>query len=699
MKPLHHRVLFILITLTVFLVMPSIEPLNKVSAQTAAENNSILCIVSPPNASNYPNVALEIRAIDQNLNSIPGITAVDLQILDNQKPVPITSLVSNTAGIGADIYFVIDQGNRTNQAIVRAALRRFGEKFMVDGIDRVTIITTDIDTRRNNPRVYLPLTNSITDFIAAVNNLALESSSLYLPAYDAHAEALNQLRGDVSTGCTRPRYIISIMSDDELSSSEISKVSALAFQLRVPVHVVHVARNNLYTSSSSYEQLAASTYGLYEQVQSKKEGDFTELDPTIFSVIKNSRQSYSVQYRSQEGNSGSHTIHVQWAAFPQNNIYSTTEYTVTLLPPEITLTIPAEGSVIERKAAQNTGKIFLYDIETQTVQFQLEWPDGHPRSITTASLQIQSGVGTETVASITPSDTGTLSFEWDMREISAEGDNPIILQVTVVDELGFSSSSQPVNLLVRNTIPAAVINSVASPTLRYVLIGLGAVVLALIIIIIIFWKKLSKLASGGVVGQVVNQIRKTIVGGTRRGKPLAILKVVEGPSNVIGQELKVFTESVKLGRDPAQADFTFYSDTNSSISGLHARLEKVNSNWRIVAISKSNQETFIDGNAIPMLEPQALHDGQVIRLGYPAQQCVELEFHTENLPEPIHSSRRTKIQNDNDLTMRAEKNASAVQDKLDGETDFIMPVNNAKSQEKQENKDDYDDYFEQLRNR
>jgi len=699
MKSMYQRTTLVIIFLGIFLGGFAVEPINEVSAQTSGENNSTICVASPPNASNYPNIDLEIRAIDQNYNSIPGLTAGDVQILDNDKPAAISSFVSNSAGIGADIYFIIDQGNRTNQSIVRAALRRFGEKFMIDGKDRVTIITTDLDVRRNNPRVFLPLTNSLTDFIAGVNNLALESSTLYLPAYEAHAEALNQLRGDVSTGCSRPRYIISIMSDDELSASEISKVSALAFQLRVPVHVVHVARNNLYTSSSAYEQLATSTYGLYEQVQLKKEGDFTELDPSIFSVIKNSRQSYSIQYRTQDGYSGSHAVSVQWAAFPQQNAYNTSEYTVTLSPPEIILTTPVDGSVIERKAAQNTGKTFLYDIETQTVQFQLGWPDGHPRSITTASLLVQSGVGTETVASIQPSDTGTLSFEWDMREISAEGDNPVVLQVTVVDELGYSSTSQPINLLIRNTIPASVVNSITSPTISYVLIGLGVVVIALIIIVIIFWKKLSKIASGGVVGQVVNQIRKTIVGGTRRGKPLAILKVIDGPSNVIGQELKVFTESVKLGRDPSQADFTFYSDANSSISGLHARLEKVNGNWRIVAISKSNQETFVDGNAIPMLEPQAIHDGQVIRLGYPAQQCVELEFHSENISEPVNPSRKTKITNNGEMAVGSNKNVTKVQDNLDDETSFITPVGNISQNGRQDNRDDYDDYFEQLRNR
>lgn len=188
------------------------------------------------------------------------------------------------------------------------------------------------------------------------------------------------------------------------------------------------------------------------------------------------------------------------------------------------------------------------------------------------------------------------------------------------------------------------------------------------------------LASKGVIGQVVNQVRKTIIGGWKRGKPIAMLKVIDGPANLVGKELPIYSENVKLGRDPAQADFTFYENANSTISGLHARLERVNHSWRLVAVSKSGSETFLDDQPLPMMSPAPIHDGQVIRLGYPAQQCVELEFHV-NESQSLNE----------DYPVRDTKA------KISGDTEVDLPVPIAKGNFEPD--PDMDDIFKSLRER
>lgn len=146
--------------------------------------------------------------------------------------------------------------------------------------------------------------------------------------------------------------------------------------------------------------------------------------------------------------------------------------------------------------------------------------------------------------------------------------------------------------------------------------------------IIIFRRQTAMLFSniGKRVTEVVSNVRKSLVGGAR-GKPLASLRIIEGPYQLINQELKIFTETVKLGRDPQKSDLVFFSpDMNSSVSGLHARIERVNGNWRIVAISTTRSETFINDAPIPFNEPLLLKTGMVVRLGYPAQLPVVFEF-------------------------------------------------------------------------
>lgn len=688
-RSLLHITMVIIIILS-FIIQMSIEPISVVQAQNL-DSNSLICVASPPNTTKFPDVSLEIRAIDAHYQTITGITSSSIQVFDNGTAGNITKLTSNTNGLGADIYFVIDQGNRTDQTIIRDALMRYGEKFMIDGKDRVTIITNRADSKRANPLVYLPMTNSLTDFITAVNGLPTESDKEYRSAIGAFAEALNQLRGDTSGICTRPRLIVAIIADEELTNTEASTISDLAFKLRVPVNIAHVKRLDQYKDSAIYQKITEATNGIYEQVDTTRKNEFTELDPNIFTSIQNSRLSYSLQYRSSEGTSGSHTVIVQWVGQDQSTSTNSTEYQVNLTAPTLTFSSPIEGSVIERAATQKTENGFLYDIDTQSVELLIDWSDGYPRNLISAELLMQTALGTVTAASIAPSDLGRTAFDWDLREILTEGDNPITLQVRVIDELGLSATSQPVNLIIRNTIPSGLASSLADPLTRYILIGVGVLVLVLIILVIVYWKKVSKLASTGAIGQMVDKVRKTILGGVKRGKPVAMLKVLDGPGNLIGKELPIYTENVKLGRDPAQSDFTFFESTNSTISGLHARLEKIDGQWRLVAISKSGSETFLDDESIPMRQPVPIQNGQIIRLGYPAQQCVELEFQSSGFSE---NQGNPSSNNDNNQT--EEKPKPRKTKTYTDEEGIDLPEMQKTKEDKEA---DFDDYFQSLRDR
>jgi hypothetical protein len=214
-----------------------------------------------------------------------------------------------------------------------------------------------------------------------------------------------------------------------------------------------------------------------------------------------------------------------------------------------------------------------------------------------------------------------------LREFIQEGQNNATVQVRVVDEYGYQGISNPVQIRILNVIPVELTEAMVVENLvtKYMVYGLLALVLVLLVVLVIFWRRLNAFMKSGAIGQMVAKVRKTIVGGARKN-PLAVLVVLEGPQRLIDKELKVFTESVTLGRDPTQADFTFYSDSNSSISGLHSKIERSNGQWRLVGISKSGNETFLDDKPISNFEPQIIRSGQRIKMGYDGQQPVELEF-------------------------------------------------------------------------
>ena len=117
-------------------------------------------------------------------------------------------------------------------------------------------------------------------------------------------------------------------------------------------------------------------------------------------------------------------------------------------------------------------------------------------------------------------------------------------------------------------------------------------------------------------------------------KPLATLKVIEGPEEMVGREIRILFESVNLGRDPNRSDILFYGlAENSSVNGLHCRLDKMASGWFITALSKTGSETFVDDRPIPFNERFPVKCGNVIRMDYPSHKPVILEIMDMSLAE------------------------------------------------------------------
>jgi len=306
---------------------------------------------------------------------------------------------------------------------------------------------------------------------------------------------------------------------------------------------------------------------------------------------------------------------------------NTARFNVALDSPVVNILTPTDGFELNRTAQQKIETGFVYDIDSQVVQFEVQWQDNKPRQLSAAELIVTTSAGPVVASTFNPGSTPLLEFNWDVRNFIQEGQNDATLQVRVIDEYGYEGISNPVQVRILNVIPVELteVMVVENPVTKYLVYGLLVVVVVLLILLLVFWRKLNAFMKSGAIGQMVAKVRKTIVGGARKN-PLAVLVVIDGPQRLINKELKVFTESATLGRDPTQADFTFYSDSNSSISGLHAKIERSNGQWRLVGISKSGNETFLDDQPISNFEPHIIRSGQRIRMGYDGQQPVELEF-------------------------------------------------------------------------
>jgi len=672
-----HRiiVLFFVTTLLLMTTRPG-EALNLKSASVQDLANLNLCITDIPITGGFPTVKINFRAFDQALNPVNNISDQDLRVSENGQPaLPTDSgMQSNALGLGVDFYFVIDRGNRTDQSLVKSILDTFVGNYN-DSKDTAKVVVDD----GNGAQIYFP-SPTATKLSTAIANFPTTKVGSPRFADEAVRYVLNDINSSFNT-CQKAKILFLIVGDDAITKELVPEVVQGIKKSFTKIIVFHIAnpRDGSFGSRSYYEQMAVDSGGQYLQIVPT--GDMGRF---IFNTIASYRQSYTASYRTQNGSSGSHeiTLFYKGANIPTKG---SNTYTVTVLQPTATLEAPTS---VERAAKQLVDTGYLYDETSKTLTVKVDFPDGYKRDISSKGTLIisRSGQGDLSLPiDLVPISDTSYQFAWDLASVGDQPRSDVALRVELVDELALTFASQDTPVTVLNHIPFSLM------TERYLVYIMAGIVFLLVIALIVMWRKLGNLAVRGreAISNVAGAVRKTIMGGGKRGKPLASLKIIDGPPSMINQELKVFSESVKLGRDPQKADMTFYApDANSSISGLHARIEKVNGRWRIVALSQSGSETFIDDMAIPFNEPQPLHSGQTIRLGYLAQQPVVFTFTSEASNEVAADAPRI-------TEMDYRKTQVAGMDPADS----INISTDKKEALKQSSKDTTDDIFDEFRDR
>jgi len=687
MKIKSHSFLFQLLALAVILLgYPSMgyaKPLRSSSLQIGQA--PLLCITSAPNITAFPNVVINFRMLDANLMPVtPG--DADLRFAENgQTPVPLVgSIQSDPYGGGIDYYIIVDRGNRSSQTAIRSILQNlvsFG--YYNEKTDSVRIYTNE----GNSSQLYFPGGTSGNTLSEAVANFPVKGDSNYRQVTQSFEKVLGEIESSPDA-CKNMRVILMIMGDDALSENDVLKYSQRVRTSLAKLAVFHVSGStgNGFGSGSIYSNLANLAGGTYRQIKSLD----TDIKPGFDDLVLY-KQLFSATYRTNFGAPGKHSI----TAIYQNTnvaVQGQSNYSVDILSPTVSLV----GEATVNRAAQSkteTGD-YIYEFDSLPYVVQISWNDSYPREIKEIALVVKEGEAeNETVVPFLSKGDNTYEVNWNFSLVKSSGQHTLYLSVRVTDEFGYQAISEPFKLILTNNTQIA---DKPPAWASAMLITLGSVVVILLILMVFMWRKMLSFAKqgGAVIGKIAGEIRKTIVGGGRRGKPLATFKVLEGPPNMIGQELKVYTESVKLGRNPQLADMTFYApDVITSVSGLHARLEKVSGVWRIVALSQSGSETFVDEQAISFNEPVRIHSGQKIRLGYFAQQPVVLEFHTDQVEQQYTTSvdhtdgdvRKTNVKVDPD-----ETNA-------DGVGFFSRPNRGAPQAEKKRSTEKSDSVFDEFR--
>jgi hypothetical protein len=514
--------------------------------------------------------------------------------------------------------------------------------------DSVTILTNEGDKVQR----YFPNPN-FASLMDAVSEYP-KSSEPYLRTIDA--PLLELMNGTPGTNpCRTPKILFLIVGDDGISDGNLTRLAELKNLGYFKIYLMHLPGQTAdnFRSSQKYQDAIAGANGVYMMIRQPQD----EVSALLNSLTP-LRQNYSASFRANNGDSGNHTIEAEYNGQKIRTLGKTT-YAINLADPVITLNTE---NAITRTAIEQTESGFTYDKNSLDVFVNLDWKDNYPRQISTSAILIvQKGADSAERIPITLTNVGenNFKFNWNYAKYQEKGNTDISLSLEMNDEFGTiikSSTNVPVTLI--NNVPMVLLMK----AFNWVMYALAGVVVFLFIIIIIMWSKIARIASmgGQVISKAFEEVRKTIVGGGRKGKPLASMKIIDGPAQLIGQTLQITTETARLGRDPKLADFTFYSpDALTSLSSHHATLERKNGRWFVRAESQSGSEVFIENKSIEFFENVPISSGQIVRLGYLAQQPVIFEFHGE-VDSKIEEKSQYMATNDPDSQSEGDMNKTDV---------------------------------------
>lgn len=127
---------------------------------------------------------------------------------------------------------------------------------------------------------------------------------------------------------------------------------------------------------------------------------------------------------------------------------------------------------------------------------------------------------------------------------------------------------------------------------------------------------------------------------------IAILRVVEGPADQSGKDIFIRQNVVKLGRDPAKADITFYAGLKSSVSSLHCSLRHYRERFYMTDHGSTNG-TRVNDETLERETPHEVQSGDEIVLGDTSAMGVKLIFTRQGeAPPPAESDGEQTVLDD-----------------------------------------------------
>jgi hypothetical protein len=593
-------------------------------------------VITAVDVGNFPEVQAYLAVTDASGRHIPGLPASAFALIENQSPLSNLSLLE--ADLGVQIVFVLD----TNPAFrtrdiagvnrlgyIWQAISEFARNGLRSEADDVSIVAPEqtlIAHGRSGDPLIDALNRYTTDFAGAADPGALISTGL-------------NLASDVTP---RPgmRRMLVVLANGLPPATPVADLVARAQATGVVIHTVYVGPADALETvgAQTLSRLSQATNGLSLVLENAR-----SLQP-IFEAVAKARPQYRLSYRSTLQTTGQHTL-AATVQLPEGT---------TLAAPEVGFQLRVEPPLVMEPSLPT--QIMLGESESLTVPVAVTFPDGHRRALREVQLIVDGAVAATQAGEAT-------TLNWPLTAYT-ESVTPTV-QLRVTDELGLMAESKPQRVALVAAPAAAAASAqmpartTPSPSLLTQALPIAAIVLlftALGGVGMFFWlrqrqaeqqraliggetipgqplasdprlARLRDLAARSedltpprtpaIAKKSATLPRLTIPRFQRpgRGAPLglAYLEVLEsGGGSAPRENIELYGQTVKLGRDPAAAHVVF---ADRSVSRLHARIEETRPGVFRLYDEGSTSGTWVNFSQISLTDGHELKSGDLINLG------------------------------------------------------------------------------------
>jgi hypothetical protein len=648
-----------------------------------AQSSANSVVITDIDASQFPTIDVNIRVFDANNNAVRNLTTSSLTVYEEGQRVPEITLTEEERAPMV-VMFVIDQGRyfsyqTVGESVIKRSLSTITDnRFFRDNYDTVAVLSRIADT--NDQTVTLVnATQSSSAIINGINAISLANTERTdgLAGIESALTEIERLVTNAGEASAAIIYVGSIIDDSRgqrAAETGAESLAARAKAQKVKIHVLHTQARGDF--ADPLLALTSGSGGRYMRLQA--EGSASNLNQLYQDVVNQGLQ-YRVTYNSQLSTSGTRNVAVAPAGVPLSAVSDQVRsYSVDVEAPTISLSVPRE---INRGGGRDSNDAITYRVDEVEVEATINWRNNLPREIVEADLVVDN----ITVLSLKPNvDNNRFKLTWDLRTFREEV-RVVPVEVRIRDGLGVETVSRSTTVTINASVPPARTPTPAPPPpvappqpppdpclenswswacfTHFYANNISPwtnliLAVAVIILAIITYMNRSRVGQAAVqVGDKISEgvaiVTKTLVGGGGRKnrKVLARLTVDVGRRELVGEDIDVYTQQTRLGRNPKLCDIQLVDEDDiSTVSGLHCTIQydPAQDSFFLTDDNSANG-TLLNGELLEANEPYVLSGGDTIILGEIARRGAKVRFYIpESVAEAAPVSIKTEVDSGGD---------------------------------------------------